>query len=169
VSDEARPQSSSDTRWMAAALLLADAAQALDEVPVGAVVVARGAIVASAANRSRRDRDATSHAELLALRAAAAALATPVLDECTLYVTLEPCAMCAGAIVLSRVSRVVFGAWDDKAGMAGSVGDLLRHSRLNHRPEVLGGVMADECRAVLSGFFAGRRATLRQAPLSGQS
>jgi tRNA(adenine34) deaminase len=146
-----------DMRWMAAALEIAEAAQAADEVPVGAVIVARGTIIASAANRTRRDRDATSHAELLALREAAVALGTPVLDAATLYVTLEPCAMCAGAIVLARVSRVVFGAWDDKAGMAGSVGDLLRHSRLNHRPEVLGGVLAQECGAILSAFFAARR------------
>jgi tRNA(adenine34) deaminase len=142
---------------MAAALVLADAAQAVDEVPVGAVLVSRDAIVASSPNRSRRDRDATAHAELVVLRAAAVALRTPVLTDCTLYVTLEPCAMCAGAIVLARVARVVFGAWDDKAGMAGSVGDLLRHSRLNHRPEVLGGVMAEECGAVLSTFFGARR------------
>jgi tRNA(adenine34) deaminase len=142
---------------MAAALLVADAAELTGEVPVGAVVVARGAIIASSANRSRRDRDATAHAELLALRAAAAASGSPVLDGCTLYVTLEPCAMCAGAIVLARVSRVVFGAWDDKAGMSGSVGDLLRHPRLNHQPEVLGGVMAAECATLLSAFFSARR------------
>ena len=146
-----------DLGWMAAALEQAKAAQAADEVPVGAVIVASGAIVASAANQTRRDGDATSHAEVLVLRDASHALKTAVLDGCTLYVTLEPCAMCAGAIVLARVSRVVFGAWDDKAGMAGSVGDLLRHSRLNHRPEVLGGVMANECGAILSTFFAQRR------------
>ncbi len=146
-----------DTRWMAAALELASAAQAADEVPVGAVVVTQGRVVASGVNRTRRDRDATSHAEILVLRDAAIALGSPVLEGATLYVTLEPCAMCAGAIVLARVSRVVFGAWDDKAGMAGSVGDLLRHSRLNHNPEVLGGVMAGECGAILSAFFAARR------------
>ena len=101
-------------------------------MPVGAVVVADAAIVAASGNRSQRDRDATAHAELIVLRAAAKALGTPLLSACTLYVTLEPCAMCAGAIVLARVGRVVFGAWDDKAGMGGSVGDILRHPRLNH-------------------------------------
>jgi tRNA(adenine34) deaminase len=142
---------------MAAALEAADAAKSAGEVPVGAVIVARGAIVASSGNRSRRDADATAHAELLALRSAAVAIGAPVLDGCTLYVTLEPCAMCAGAIVLARIARVVFGAWDDKAGMAGSLGDLLRHPRLNHQPEVIGGVMAEECGARLVEFFAERR------------
>jgi len=146
-----------DDRWMAAALQLADASGASEEVPVGAVVVRDGAIIASSGNRSRRDGDATAHAELLVLRKAAEVVGAPVLTGCTLYVTLEPCAMCAGAIVLSRVDRVVFGTWDDKAGMAGSVGDLLRHPRLNHRPEVRGGVMGDECGAVLSRFFEQRR------------
>jgi tRNA(adenine34) deaminase len=105
-----------------------------------------------------RDRDATAHAELLALRQAARVLGDARLESCTMYVTLEPCAMCAGAMVLSRVGRVVFGAWDDKAGMAGSVGDVLRHPRLNHRPQVQVGVMGEECGEVLSRFFAERRA-----------
>ena len=107
-------------------------------MPVGAVVVRDGEVIARAANRTVRDQDPTAHAELLAIRAASAALGSWRLDDCTLYVTLEPCAMCAGAIVLARIARVVFGAWDDKAGMAGSVDDLLRHPRLNHRPEVAG-------------------------------
>ncbi len=145
---------------MGEALAFARAAGQAGEVPVGALVVADGRAVARAGsgNRSRRDGDATSHAELVVLRAAAAALGRPVLDDCTLYVTLEPCAMCAGAIVLARVGRVVFGAWDEKAGMAGSVGDLLRHPRLNHRPAVVGGVRAVECGDVLREFFAARRA-----------
>jgi tRNA(adenine34) deaminase len=151
---------------MTAALVEAAAAEAAGEVPVGAVLVARGAIVASAGNRSRRDRDATSHAELLALRAATKVIGGPILEGSTLYVTLEPCAMCAGAIVLARVSRVVFGAWDDKAGMAGSVGDLLRHPRLNHQPEVEGGLMAEQCGALLSEFFAARRGS-GQRPAAG--
>jgi tRNA(adenine34) deaminase len=154
-----------DESWMAEALAAAREAEAEGEVPVGAVVVADGRRVAASGNRARRDRDATAHAELLALRAAALALGGPVLDGCVLYVTLEPCAMCAGAIVLARVSRVVFGAWDDKAGMAGSVGDLLRHPRLNHRPEVRSGVMADECGAMLTRFFAARRAGRTNEPL----
>jgi tRNA(adenine34) deaminase len=143
---------------MAQALSAALEAGAAGEVPVGAVLVSNGAMVASSGNRSRRDRDATAHAELLVLRAGAAAVAGPVLTGCTVYVTLEPCAMCAGAIVLARVDRVVFGAWDDKAGMGGSVGDLLRHPRLNHRPEVTAGVCADASAALLAEFFAARRA-----------
>jgi tRNA(adenine34) deaminase len=146
-----------DREWMRAALDEARAAGAAGDVPVGAVVVRDGAIVARAANRTVRDQDATAHAELLAIRAASAALGRWRLDDCTLVVTLEPCAMCAGAIVLARVARVVIGAWDPKAGMAGSVGDLLRHPRLNHRPEVVGGVLETECGAVLREFFALRR------------
>jgi tRNA(adenine34) deaminase len=126
-------------------------------VPVGAVVVRDGAIIASAGNRTVRDQDPTAHAEVLALRAAAVALGTWRLGDCTLYVTLEPCAMCAGASVLARVKGVVFGAWDEKAGMAGSVEDLLRHPALNHRPEVRGGVRAEECGALLTEMFASKR------------
>lgn len=138
---------------------LAQAAQAgtAGEVPVGAVIVHDGALVSAAANAMRTEGDATQHAEVRALREAMRVLGSDRLAGCTLYVTLEPCAMCAGAIVLSRVDRVVFGAWDDKAGMAGSVGDVLRHPRLNHRPEVAGGVLAAEAGAMLSGFFAARR------------
>jgi len=142
---------------MEIALGEARAAEAAGEVPVGAVVVRGGELLAAAGNRTVRDTDATAHAEALAVRAASAALGRWRLDDCTLYVTLEPCAMCAGAIVLARVGRVVFGAWDEKAGMAGSVGDLLRHPRLNHRPEVRGGVMAEECGAALRAFFRVRR------------
>jgi tRNA(adenine34) deaminase len=144
---------------MADALAAAGEAGAAGDVPVGAVIVgADGSVLARCANRTRRDGDATAHAEVLAIRAAGAALGRAVLDGCTLYVTLEPCAMCAGAIVLARLDRVVFGAWDEKAGMAGSVGDLLRHPRLNHRPEVASGVMADGCGRVLRAFFEARRA-----------
>lgn len=146
-----------DREWMALALDEALAARARGEVPVGAVIVADGRVVARAGNRTIADHDPTAHAELLALRAAAAAMGDARLTGCTLYVTLEPCAMCAGAIVLARLERVVFGAWDDKAGMAGSVGDILRHPRLNHRPQVAGGVLADEASAALRSFFDGRR------------
>ncbi|HET7456300.1 MAG TPA: tRNA adenosine(34) deaminase TadA [Gemmatimonadaceae bacterium] len=146
-------------RWMLEALRLAADAALAGEVPVGAVVVRDGAILAGAANRTVRDQDATAHAECLALRGACAALGSWRLSGCTLYVTLEPCAMCAGALVLARVDRVVFGAWDDKAGMAGSVGDLLRHPRLNHRPEVVAGVLAEECGEPLRTFFRDRRGT----------
>ncbi|HEX7941628.1 MAG TPA: tRNA adenosine(34) deaminase TadA [Gemmatimonadaceae bacterium] len=147
----------SDARWMRAALDEARSAAASGDVPVGAVVVQGDVVVARAANRTVRDQDPTAHAELLAIRAASAALGSWRLEGCTLYVTLEPCAMCAGAIVLGRVPRVVIGAWDPKAGMAGSIGDLLRHPRLNHRPEVAGGVLEDECGALLRDFFAARR------------
>lgn len=146
-----------DRRWLALALDEARAAAQAGEVPVGAVVVCEGREVARAQNRMERDGDATAHAEVLALRAAARTLGDARLVECTLYVTLEPCAMCAGAIVLARIGRVVFSAWDDKAGMAGSVGDLLRHPKLNHRPQVLGGVDAEPARDVLRAFFAAAR------------
>jgi tRNA(adenine34) deaminase len=142
----------------------ARAGEAEGEVPVGAVVVRGDAVLARSGNRVVRDSDGTAHAELLAIRAAmrapergAGSPGEARLTDCTLYITLEPCAMCAGAIVLARVGRVVFGAWDDKAGMAGSVGDLLRHPRLNHRPQVLGGACGEECGALLSGFFRARR------------
>ena len=144
---------------MRAALALAREAGERGEVPVGAVIVHRDrdSAIAQVANRTETENDPTGHAELLAIREAASARETWRLSGCTLYVTLEPCAMCAGAMVLSRIDRVVFGAWDPKAGMAGSVGDLLRHPKLNHRPEVLGGVLAEECGAVLKEFFSARR------------
>jgi tRNA(Arg) A34 adenosine deaminase TadA len=147
-----------DERWMAAALEEARAAEGAGEVPVGAVIVRDDAILARAGNRTFRDQDPTGHAEALAIRAAAAEVGSWRLDGCTLYVTLEPCAMCAGAIVLARLDRVVFGAWDPKAGMAGSVADLLRHPRLNHQPEVLAGVGSAEASAMLTKFFRARRA-----------
>jgi tRNA(adenine34) deaminase len=140
------------------ALIVARESGDAGEVPVGAVVVRDGVVIARAGNRTVRDQDPTAHAEVLALRAAASAVGTWRLVDCVLYVTLEPCAMCAGASVLARVKGVVFGAWDEKAGMAGSVEDLLRHPALNHRPEVRGGVCADECGAMLRELFASRRA-----------
>ncbi|HEU4563154.1 MAG TPA: tRNA adenosine(34) deaminase TadA [Gemmatimonadaceae bacterium] len=146
-----------DEAWMREAIALAREAALAGEVPVGAVVVRDGVVLGAAANRTVRDADATAHAEMLALRAASREVGEWRLAGCTLYVTLEPCAMCAGALVLSRVDRVVFGAWDPKAGMAGSVGDLLRHPRLNHRPQVMGGVLEAECGAQLREFFASLR------------
>jgi tRNA(adenine34) deaminase len=146
-----------DAGWMRAALAEAMTAREAGDVPVGAVVVREGVIIGQAGNRTERDADPTGHAELLALQDAARHVGAWRLTDCTLYVTLEPCAMCAGALVLGRISRVVFGAWDDKAGMAGSVGDILRHPRLNHRPEVRGGVLAEECAAALRDFFASLR------------
>ena len=138
---------------MAAALQEARAAARANDVPVGAVVTRDGDIVARAHNEAVARRDPTAHAEILAIQRALRALNTDRLTDCTLYVTLEPCAQCAGAIVLAKVGRVVFGAYDPKAGMAGSVGDLLRHPRLNHRPEVVGGVHESECGAFLAHFF----------------
>ena len=146
-----------DAGWMSAALEEARLAAEAGEVPVGAVIVRAEAVIARASNRTIRDGDATAHAESLAIRAASAVVGGWRLDGCTLYVTLEPCAMCAGAIVLARVDRVVFGAWDAKAGMVGSVGDVLRHPRLNHRPEVRGGASEAECGGMLREFFASRR------------
>jgi len=150
--------SAEDLQWMAAALEEARAAAAANDVPVGAVIVRDGEVIARASNRTVRDQDPTAHAELLAIRVAALSVGEWRLGDCTLYATLEPCAMCAGAIVLARLERVVYGAWDDKAGMAGSVGDLLRHPRLNHRPEVLAGLRAEECAALLRQFFGEKRA-----------
>ena len=142
---------------MSEALGLAIAASAAGDVPVGALVVRNGEIIGRGANRTVRDQDPTAHAEVLAIREAAKTLGSWRLEGCELFVTLEPCAMCAGAIVLARLDRVTFGAWDEKAGMAGSVGDLLRHPQLNHRPEVVAGTMATECADVLKTFFATRR------------
>jgi tRNA(adenine34) deaminase len=146
-----------DEQFMQNAIAIAHDGTRQNEVPIGALVVQGKSIISGANNRTVRDQDATAHAELIAIREACAVLDRWRLDDCTLYVTLEPCAMCAGAIVLSRMRRVVFGAWDEKAGMAGSVGDLLRHPRLNHSPEVEGGLLAEECGELLLDFFGGRR------------
>jgi tRNA(adenine34) deaminase len=141
-----------------AALEVARAAAALGEVPVGAVVLsASGGLVASAHNEREAVSDPTAHAEVLALRRAGAALGSWQLVGSTLAVTLEPCTMCAGAVVLARVSRLVFGAWDPKAGAVGSLWDVVRDRRLNHRPEVIAGVREAECAALLAGFFTARR------------
>jgi len=142
---------------MRRALAAAARGQAMGEVPVGAAVMRGGVLISEAHNETVVRRDPTAHAELLAIHAALQGLHTDRLSDCTLYVSLEPCAQCAGAIVLAKVGRVVFGAWDDKAGMAGSVEDLLRHAKLNHRPEVIGGVLAAECGELLRGFFQGKR------------
>ncbi|MEU9888556.1 tRNA adenosine(34) deaminase TadA [Sphaerisporangium sp. NPDC051011] len=141
-------------------LALAEAVEAgrRGEVPVGAVVLGPGGeVLAAAGNDREAGADPTAHAEILALRAAARARGEWRLSGCTLVVTLEPCTMCAGAAVLARVDRVVYGAVDEKAGAAGSLWDVIRDRRLNHRPEVVLGVLADECAAVLTDFFADRR------------
>jgi len=143
---------------MRAALAQARTATATGDVPVGAVVLdAEGTVVGDGRNAREALADPTAHAEILALQAAAGVLGSWRLDGCTLVVTLEPCAMCAGAAVLARVARVVYGAADPKAGAVGSLWDLVRDRRLNHRPEVVGGVLADECGIVLREFFATHR------------
>jgi len=147
-----------DAALMGAALDEARAAGDAGEVPIGAVIARGGQIIARGGNRTVRDNDATTNAEVVAIRDASRALGSWRLEGCTLVVTVEPCAMCAGALVLARVDRVVFGAWDDKAGMAGSVADLLRHPRLNHRPQVLSGVREEECGMLVREFFRSRRA-----------
>lgn len=141
-------------------LALEEARRALehDDVPIGAVVLADdGRVLAVGHNERELHEDPTAHAEILALRRAAEALGSWRVLGATLYVTLEPCTMCAGAIVLSRIPRVVYGCTDPKAGAAGSVLDVLADTRLNHRPEVLGGVLADECAELLRAFFRARR------------
>jgi tRNA(adenine34) deaminase len=146
-----------DERMMRLALDQARAARDWGDVPIGAVVARGDDVVSRAGNARERDRDPTAHAEVLALRSAAAAIGSWHLEGCALYVTLEPCAMCSGASVLSRIDRVVFGADDPKAGFAGSLGDLMRDPRLNHSVEVTIGVLAEECGELLRSFFADRR------------
>jgi tRNA(adenine34) deaminase len=150
-------QAEIDFHFMARALELAREAEAAGEVPVGAVIVKAGVVVAEGWNRPISTNDPTAHAEVVAMRAAANALQTYRLLDSTLYVTLEPCAMCAGAMVHARVKRVVFAATDPRAGAAGSIFNIVQHSALNHRLEITGGVMADECAVELRNFFAARR------------
>lgn len=142
---------------MRIALREAERAATHDDVPIGAAVVRAGEVLAAAGNERELRADPTAHAEILALRSAAQALGGWRIPDATLYVTLEPCAMCAGAIVLARIDRIVYGATDPKAGAAGSVFDILAEPRLNHRPVVKSGLLADESAALLRGFFAERR------------
>lgn len=146
-----------DERWMREALRQATLAGEAGEVPVGACVVADHLLIAAAGNAMRGGRDATQHAELRVLRAAMKAREHERLDGCTLYVTLEPCVMCAGAVVNGRVGRLVYGATDPKAGAVESLYHVCADERLNHRPPVEGGVLADECGQLLKSFFAERR------------
>ena len=145
---------------MQAALRLARAASVREEVPVGAVIIAEGEVLGEAHNETVQRRDPTAHAEMLALHRALQKVGEDRLLFTTLHVTLEPCAQCAGAIGLAKVGRVVFGAYDARCGMAGSVYDLLRDPRLNHRPEVVGGLMAEECGDLLKRFFLSKRTGL---------
>jgi tRNA(adenine34) deaminase len=143
---------------MRRALIEAETARAAGEIPIGAVVLdAAGEVIASAHNRREGSHDPTAHAEVLALRAAAEHLGRWRLDDCTLVVTLEPCPMCAGATTMARVGRLVFGAWNDEYGAAGSRWDLVRDRRLNHQVEVMSGVLADECGAMVREFLATQR------------
>jgi tRNA(adenine34) deaminase len=146
-----------DLTGMEAALRLARAATVREEIPVGAVIIREGEHLAEAHNETVQRRDPTAHAELLAIHRALERVGEDRLTDATLYVTLEPCAQCAGAIVLSKIGRVVFGAYDARAGMAGSVFDLLRHPKLNHGVEVVGGLMGEECGELLRRFFQVRR------------
>jgi len=146
-----------DERFMRLAIDEAAAAVEHGDVPIGAVVVAGGEVVARGRNERELVQDPTAHAEVLALRAAAEAAGSWRVLDATLYVTLEPCSMCAGAIVLSRIPRVVFGAYDPKAGACGSVLDVTGEPRFNHRPEVAGGLLEEECGQLLRDFFAARR------------
>jgi tRNA(adenine34) deaminase len=150
-------QTQEDLRLMAVALAEAHQAAAEDEVPIGAIVVRGGQILGAAHNQREQLRDPTAHAEMIAITQAAGALNSWRLEDCTLYVTLEPCPMCAGAIVQSRIKRVVYGADDPKAGAVRSLYQLLQDSRLNHRCEVEAGIMGAECGQVLSEFFQQKR------------
>jgi tRNA(adenine34) deaminase len=150
-----------DVRLMQLALEAARTCLEHDDVPVGAVVSRGGQVMASGGNQRELLQDPTAHAEILALRQAAEAVGSWRLEGCSLYVTLEPCAMCAGALVLARIDRVVFGAADPKAGFAGSLGNLLTDERLNHRVDVLGGVIQQECGELLREFFKERRPNSR--------
>lgn len=147
-----------DLTWMRLALDEARLAAEHGDVPIGAVAVRGGHVIARGRNRREADGDATAHAEMIALREASRVIGHWRLEGVTLYCTLEPCAMCAGAMVLARLPRLVFGAFDPKAGAGGSVIDLLAHPRLNHRVEAVGGVLAEESAAVLVAFFAALRA-----------
>jgi tRNA(adenine34) deaminase len=146
-----------DPTWMELALAEARMAADAGEVPVGALVINNGEIVGRAGNRNLRDHDPTAHAEILALRQAAQHLGNHRLTGCTLYATIEPCAMCAGAVIHARIARLVYGAKDPKAGAAGSILEVINHPRLNHKMEVVSGVLGDRCSQILQDFFRRRR------------
>jgi tRNA(adenine34) deaminase len=146
-----------DLQFLLAAIAQAEAAERDGEVPVGAVVVHSGEIIARGSNRVVRDSDPTAHAEIVAMRAAGAVLGNYRLEGCTLYTTLEPCAMCAGAVLHARIARLVYAANDPKAGACGSVLNVMNHPRLNHKVELVSGVLAEECGSMLTEFFRRRR------------
>jgi tRNA(adenine34) deaminase len=146
-----------DITWMELALAEARMAAEAGEVPVGALVIINGEIIGRAGNRNLRDHDPTAHAEILALRQAAQHLGNHRLTGCTLYATIEPCAMCAGAVIHARIARLVYGAKDPKAGAAGSILEVINHPRLNHKMEVVSGVLGERCSEILQDFFRRRR------------
>ena len=146
-----------DLDFMQAAIAQARAAEADGEVPIGAVIVREGAVIATGNNRVLRDHDPSAHAEVIALRAAGKLLGNYSLEGCDLYTTLEPCSMCAGAILHARIRRLIYAAPDPKAGACGSVLSVMNHPQLNHKLELVSGVLADECAALLQNFFRARR------------
>lgn len=152
-----------DNYWMEQALLYAKKAQDINEIPVGAVVVKDNTLIAFGFNRSITDNDPSAHAEMVAIREAGLALKNYRLTDCTLYVTLEPCSMCAGLLVHSRIKRLVFGAADAKTGSAGSIMNLLQEPRLNHQVDITQGVLAEQCANIISDFFKLRRAQIKAA------
>jgi tRNA(adenine34) deaminase len=161
LSYTAEPERVEDAEWMGLALEEARKALAIGEVPVGAIIVHAGKVIAEGHNRTQTAHDPSAHAEMIAIRRAAEHLGHWRLLECTLYVTLEPCAMCAGATVLARIPRLVIGAWDPKAGMCGSLANLVQDPRLNHRVSLTPGIRADECSNLLREFFRDRREAAR--------
>ena len=159
----------SDEYWMEKALTFASKAEAIDEIPVGAVLVKDNQLIAYGYNRSITDNDPSAHAEMMAIREGGKVLNNYRLIDCTLYVTLEPCSMCAGLLVHSRIKRLVFGAKDAKTGSAGSIMNLLQEPRLNHQVEVTSDVMGEQCGAVISAFFKRRREEKKAAKLAARN
>lgn len=159
----------SDEYWMAEALKRADIAEQYGEIPVGAIVVQDNQIIAEGYNLSITEHDPSAHAEMLAIRQAGKKIENYRMLDCTLYVTLEPCPMCAGLLVHSRIKRLVFGASDEKTGCAGSIMDLTRHEKLNHQIDVTSGVLGQQCSEKLSSFFKRRRAEIKAAKKAARS
>lgn len=157
MSQNGIPLSSQHERYMMQAYRLAEQAYEEKEIPVGAVVVYRGRIIGKGYNQTERLNDPTAHAEMLAISAACATLESKYLEGCTLYVTLEPCPMCTGALVWAKLPRLVFGAWDARAGACGSLFNLADNKKLNHRTEIIQGIMESDCEALMKSFFQERR------------
>jgi tRNA(adenine34) deaminase len=158
-----------DQYWMEQALVYAKQAEQFDEIPVGAIIVKNNQLISAGYNRSITDNDPSAHAEMIAVREAGKVLNNYRLIDCTLYVTLEPCSMCAGLLVHSRIKRLVFGAADAKTGSAGSIMNLLQEPRLNHQVEITGGVLETQCAENISSFFKRRRAQIKAAKLAARN